>query len=244
MNEVIATAPTRIAYQSPDLELFIDARRWKRYWSKKLTPYIGGQVIEVGAGLGGSTEYMVNPRCSAWLCLEPDPSLVAQIPPRIAGGELPPYCSAQCGVLRDLAAEVSADTIVYIDVLEHIEDDEDEIRRATRHLRRGGHLIVLCPAFNLLYSELDKAVGHFRRYKRADITRLTPPELVVRKLFFLDSVGFFASLANRLLVKSSLPTAAQIALWDRLMVPLSRYAADWVFGSVFGKTIVAVWQKA
>lgn len=243
MNEVIGTAPTRIAYQSPDLELFIDARHWKQYWSKQVAPYIGGQVFEVGAGLGGSTEHMVNPRCSAWLCLEPDPSLVAQITPRITAGELPSYCSAQCGVLGDLAADLTADTIIYIDVLEHIEDDEEEIRLAARHLRIGGHLIVLCPAFNLLYSELDRAVGHFRRYKRADIARLTPPDLAVRKLFFLDSVGFFASLANRLLVKSSLPTAAQIALWDRLMVPLSRYAADRVFSSMFGKTIVAVWQK-
>lgn len=238
-----APTPARqITYQSPDLELFAEANNWKRYWSNSIGAYIKGRVIEVGAGLGVSTEYMVKPGCPEWICLEPDPSFAAHLSRRIDRGELPPCCSVKCGVLTDLASDVMADAILYIDVLEHIEDDEGEMRAAAGRLKCDGHVVVLSPAFHFLYSQFDRAVGHYRRYNKADIDRLTPPDLALETVFCLDSIGFFVSLANRLLLKSSMPTSAQIALWDRVMVPLSRYT-DGLFGSMFGKTIVAVWRK-
>ena len=233
---------TQTIYQSPDFQLFAEANNWKRYWSDNISAYIKGRVVEIGAGLGVSTEYMVKPGCPEWICLEPDPSFAAHLARRIDQGEWPRCCSAKCGVLTDLAANVMADTILYIDVLEHIEDDEGEMRAAASHLNREGHVIVLSPAFNFLYSQFDRAVGHHRRYNKADIERLTPPDLALKTVFCLDSIFFFASLANRLLLKSSMPTSAQIAVWDRVLVPLSRYT-DGLFGSMFGKTIVAVWRK-
>jgi SAM-dependent methyltransferase len=233
---------TQITYQSPDLELFAEANNWKRYWSNSIGAYIKGRVVEVGAGLGVSTEYMVKPEYPEWICLEPDPSFAAHLARRIERGELPRCCSVKCGILTDLTSNAMADTILYIDVLEHVEDDEGEMRAAASHLKRGGHVVVLSPAFNFLYSQFDRAVGHYRRYHKADIKRLTPPDLTLETVFCLDSIGFFASLANRLLLKSSMPTSAQVALWDRVMVPLSRYT-DRFFGTMFGKTIVAVWRK-
>jgi SAM-dependent methyltransferase len=242
MNQHPAKPPTQIAYESMDLELFAKAKNWKKYWSDKVRSYIRGRVIEVGAGLGASTEYMCEQEYPEWICLDPDPSNSSHLARRIASGELPAFCKAECCVLEDLAPSVMADTILYIDVLEHIKDDEAEMRVAVSHLRQGGHVIVLCPAFNFLYTPFDKAVGHHRRYDKGDIERLTAPGLALREVFFLDSVGFFASLANRIFLKSSMPSSGQIALWDRAMIPVSRYA-DGAFGAIFGKTIVLVWHK-
>jgi len=233
---------TRITYDSSDLALFAKARNWKTYWSGRLRSYIKGQVIEVGAGLGTSTEYMCKQEYPEWICLDPDPSHASHLAQRIASQELPPFCKVKCCVLKDLAVDVMVDTILYIDVLEHIENDEAEMRVAASHLKRGGQVVVLSPAFNCLYSPFDKTVGHRRRYSTKDIKRLTVKNLVVQKWFFLDSIGFFASLCNRTLLKSPMPSSAQIAIWDRVMVPVSRYA-DGVFGAVFGKTIVIVWEK-
>jgi hypothetical protein len=242
MDSGAAARPTQFAYDSPDLPLFAKALNWKKYWSAQLRPYIRGRVIEVGAGLGASTEQLCDRDYPEWLCLDPDPANAAHLAGRIARGELPRCCTARCGVLSDLAPSLTSDTILYIDVLEHIAEDETEMRVAAGHLERGGHLVVLSPAFDFLYSPFDKAVGHHRRYGRRDIGRLTVPVLALRDAFFLDSVGLLASLANRLLLRSSMPSASQIALWDRVMIPASRYA-DRLFGRTFGKSIVMVWRK-
>ena len=58
------------------------------------------------------------------------------------------------------------DTILYLHVLEHIENDQDEIREAEKRLKKGGHLLIMVPAHQKIYSNLDRAVGHYRRYER------------------------------------------------------------------------------
>ena len=62
------------------------------------------------------------------------------------------------------------------------------------------------------------------------------------RLHYLDSIGMLASLGNRLILKSSMPTRRQIALWDRLMVPISRLA-DPLLGHRLGKSVLGVWQR-
>jgi hypothetical protein len=115
--------------------------------------------------------------------------------------------------------------------------------RAARLLNPGGCLIVLAPAHQFLYSPFDRSIGHFRRYNMAGLKALTPPGCVADKVFMLDSAGFFASLANRLILRASMPTAGQIAFWDRTIVPISRLL-DPVTAFRFGKSVVAVWRAA
>jgi SAM-dependent methyltransferase len=147
------------------------------------------------------------------------------------------------GTIDQLDAALQYDAILYIDVLEHIEDDAGEVRNAVRRLRPGGRLIILAPAHQYLYSAFDKAIGHYRRYNLARLRELTPEGSVVAGAFMLDSAGFFASLANRLITRSAMPTAAQIRFWDRMLVPIAR-ATDPLTLHRFGKTAVIVWSPA
>jgi hypothetical protein len=149
----------------------------------------------------------------------------------------------QIGTVADVDRRSRFDAILYIDVLEHIEDDRREAERAAALLSQGGSLIVLSPAFPLLYSEFDRALGHFRRYTRRSLAAVMPPTLTRRRLEYLDSVGFLASLGNRLLLKQELPTARQIALWDRVMVPASR-VVDPVLARGFGRSVLAVYERS
>ena len=75
------------------------------------------------------------------------------------------------GLIADLPCVPSFDSIVYIDVLEHIKDDSAEIAAATARLRSNGTLVVLSPAHAWLFSAFDAAVGHYRRYAPGDCAR-------------------------------------------------------------------------
>jgi hypothetical protein len=131
---------------------------------------------------------------------------------------------------------------LYIDVLEHIEDDREELRRASELLTRGGAVIVLSPAFPSLFSEFDRSVGHYRRYTRRSLAAVFPSTLRCRRLFYLDSVGFMASAANRVMLRQSLPTIRQFGMWDRTMIPVSR-VVDPALGSLFGRSVVAIYER-
>jgi hypothetical protein len=243
LNERLAmTKSSSFPYIGTELELFSRATNWKNYIGKNLRPHIVGSVIEVGAGLGGSTKYLCNDSHEHWLCLEPDANHASHLKGLISARKLPPCCEAKCGVLADLPPGECADTIIFIDVLEHIENDEEEMRVAVSHLATGGHIVMLSPAFNFLYSPFDKAIGHYRRYSQKDAERLTVPPLALKQVFFLDSLGCFVSAANRLIMRASQPSVHQIQFWDKAIVPVSGLT-DKLFGRLFGRSIVMIWQK-
>ena len=229
------------SYCGGELEIFATVRHWKAYVRQQVSPWLGGRVLEVGAGLGATTGVLATLPHSDWLSLEPDGLLAEAIRRQVAAGTLPPV-AVRHGTVTALDAAERFDTILYIDVLEHIADDHGELARAASHLAPGGRLIVLSPAHPLLYSAFDRAIGHYRRYGRQTLQAAAPAELVLSRLSFLDSVGMLASLANRWLLRKDLPSAADIRLWDGVMVPLSR-VVDGVFGYRLGKSILAVWHK-
>ena len=228
-------------YEGGELALFAEARQWKTTLHRLLAPFLGKNVLEVGAGIGATTAHLCGNRQARWICLEPDPRLAAAIDSKIEQAMLPKCCTVIAGTLGDLAATDRYDTVLYIDVLEHIADDAGELAAAAAHLLAGGHLIVVAPAHPILTSPFDREVGHFRRYTAPALRRLSPRDCVAVTLFYADSLGLFLSLANRLLLRRNLPTAGQIQIWDRLVVPLSRLF-DRLTGRRLGKTVIAVWR--
>ena len=233
---------TAIDYAGTELDVFANALNWKEYSASVVRPYLRGRVLEVGAGLAGSTESFCSGNESEWCCLEPDPQLVGRIQERIAHGELPKNCRVETGILSDLPVMTKWDAIVYIDVLEHIEDDAAEVREAALRLAPGGSLVIVSPAHSWLYSEFDEAIGHFRRYTRKSLTEIIPEPLELRCLRYLDSVGVLLSLGNRMLLRSATPNHAQIGFWDRWVVPVSRFV-DPLLAYRLGKTVVGVWSR-
>ncbi len=220
------------------------ATRWKAYWSGKIKEHLGESVLEVGAGLGANTAYLWGPRQKHWLCLEPDPQLVSRIPETLSAQPWADRVEARPGILQDLPAVPAFDTILYIDVLEHIEHDREELAEAVKRLNSGGNIIVLSPAYQFLYTGFDQGLGHYRRYNKASLKACAPAGVKLQKLFHLDSIGLFASLSNKLVLhQSAPPSVSQVQFWDRYLVttsmlidPLIRFQA--------GKSIVAIWTKA
>jgi ubiquinone/menaquinone biosynthesis C-methylase UbiE len=231
----------RFTYVGSELELFARARKWKAYLEAQVRPFLGPTVLEVGAGIGATTEALGRRACEQWVCLEPDAQLASEIVARRRTGGLPDWVHVEVGTLETLELD-TFDSVIYIDVLEHIEDDRAELQRAARHLARGAHLVVLSPAHAWLYSPFDRAIGHYRRYSASSLQAIAPAGLRLVRLRYLDVIGTLTSAANRLFLTQQMPTPAQIALWDRLMVPVSR-VVDPLIGYGIGRSVLAVWQK-
>lgn len=229
-----------LAYVGQELDLFAQANNWKGYVASLLRPSIRGAVLEVGAGIGATTRALLNDSVTSWTCLEPDPALVVRLTESL--GSIRPEIRIVNGALDDIDAESVFDTILYVDVLEHIEDDSAELCLAARHLAAGGALVVLAPAFQVLYSDFDRALGHHRRYTARSLARVFPPGLVKRELFYADSLGAALSLANRFILRQESPIARQIRFWDRVIIPASRIA-DNVARHFLGRSVIGIYGR-
>jgi len=229
-------AAGQFRYAGSELTRLEKALNWKAYWRSQIGDFVGGDVLEVGAGIGANTKLLSKLLYRRWVCLEPDQELIRYI-------ELPPGGKLQKaeGSIEDLPEEERFDTILYIDVLEHIQDDRRELIRAKQHLRPGGNLIVLSPAWPFLFSPFDRAIGHYRRYTRESLRAAAPTGIEERRVVYLDSAGLLASAGNRLLLRSRMPAEKQILTWDRVLVPVSRVIDGWL-GWRVGKTVLGIWQ--
>ena len=229
-------------YAGSELDLFAAVHNWKTYWSNRIHPYVTGDVLEVGAGIGSNTPYLDSGDNGRWVCLEPDAGLVSQLTTNLVRSGNKRTYETITGTLQDLDSNLRFDTILYIDVLEHIEDDRAELANAASRLEVGGRIIVLSPAHQGLFTPFDAAIGHFRRYNRQMLRRISPSDLPLDRLFYLDSAGLALSGANLLLLRQSMPTTSQLRVWDKFVIPISRVLDRFLFNSV-GKSIVGVWQR-
>lgn len=221
-------------YGGEELELFQLASNWKGYWSSKIPSHEGGSGLEVGAGIGGNIQFLL-PKTGSLVVCEPDEYFCTKYLQIIANSNK--RVSLKFGTLQEIDAELKFDQIYYIDVLEHIKEDKLELIAASNHLNTGGSLFIVVPAHDFLYSNFDRKVGHFRRYNRDTIRQSTPPNLRIAELYYLDSVGFFLSLTNKISASKLSISIKKLLFWDKVLIPIS-VKIDWILRYRFGKSIL------
>jgi SAM-dependent methyltransferase len=229
-------------YAGQELEQARYATNWKAYFGSRLAKYIRGRVLEVGAGLGGTTIPLRTGSEREWVCIEPDASLAKELASTLAANPSPVPTRIVVGDIGTLDGGERFDCILYIDVLEHIEDDAGELARAAKLLAKGGSLVVLCPAFQVLFSAMDTALGHYRRYTARSLSAVFPTELRRREVFYLDSLGMVASLTNKFVLRQDTPGAGQVRFWDGFIIPISR-VLDRLVAHAAGRSVIAVFSR-
>jgi 2-polyprenyl-3-methyl-5-hydroxy-6-metoxy-1,4-benzoquinol methylase len=226
-------------YIGTELELFQYCLNWKKYFSSFIIPFLGDNVAEIGSGIGISTNVLCKKKHSRWLCVEPDHTMANVTLSKIKNHLLPDCCTVYNGFSNEL--EDKFDSVLYIDVIEHIEDDRGELNVASELLNKNGKLFILVPAHQFLFSPFDKSIGHYRRYNRKMLVDIIPDSLQIESVRYFDSIGFFLSLGNQIL-KSRMPTQKQLSFWDRKIVPMSKIF-DPLTGYKFGKSLLLVATK-
>ncbi len=223
-------------YPGKELENFDKAKIWRNYIYFEIKKFIRGSVLEVGAGIGSFTDNYKHLPEKITLS-EIDENNFRIIKNKFQKEKI----DFTNQLTKDLVAQF--DTIMYLNVLEHIEKDENEINDAFQKLKRDGCLIILVPAHNKLYSKFDKAIGHVKRYEINFFENLIVKDSKVEKIVFLDAMGYFLYYLNKIFFKEEVyPSKLKIFIWDKLFTPLT-FFLDKIFLNKFGKNILYVIRK-
>lgn len=209
---------------------------------RQFEPYLGSRVVEVGAGIGTFSEFLLGvPRVKELVAIEPAVNTFPHLEKRFAGNS---RVRTIKGYLGDHAASLAADSLVAVNVLEHIADHEGFIRDAHKVVITGGSLLLFVPALPAIYGTLDKAFEHERRYTRGSLRRVIESAgWNVRRVTYMNFPGIAAwFLAGRVMKKTHIATPEAKA-YDRLVVPwLSRL--ETAITPPIGSNLVAIAIRA
>lgn len=205
------------------------ARNYNEFLVHEVERHCAGadRLVDFGAGTG-TFAVMLRDRGLDVACVEADPALCGQL--RAKGFES--YMSIAAFEPASLEAVFS------LNVLEHIEDDTAAMAEVFSRLKPGGVFHVYVPAFQLLFSSMDRKVGHFRRYTKGSLlSQLRTAGFTIRRARYADSLGFAASLAFKWFGnKRGDLNPRGLMLYDRVAFPVSR-ALDLVCGPFLGKNL-------
>ena len=225
-------------YLNEVLEFFDISDNYRLYQIELFGNYVGKEILEVGAGRGKIIEILAQNSEKQFTLLELDKNFFDILNNK--------FNSKNIKVLEERTQNIKEkkfDTIFYLDVIEHIEDDRFELDTAYNLLKKNGHLIIIVPAFQILFSKFDQKVGHFRRYRKEFFKRYSDEKnLKIKKLVYFDFLGFFIILFSKLLnLTNSKKTTLGIKIWN-FLIPLSRLIDKITFHSI-GKSIVCIYEK-
>ena len=139
------------------------------------------------------------------------------------------------------------DAIFSSNVLEHIEDDQKTLNDIYKKLNKDGLLFLFLPAFEMLYSDMDKKVGHFRRYSAHDIKKkLEKAKFQIVYCCYLDSLGFFASFVMKIIgydEKKGIGSPKSLKFYDKYIIPISFFLDKIGLKFFFGKNLILLAKK-
>ena len=197
--------------------------------------------MEVGAGIGTVAELLLLKAApQALLLIEPDSENIAELRRRFGNDD---RVVVRHGYLEDADQSFSADTIVAVNVLEHVERPPEFLHAVSRNLVPGGALLLLVPAVPALYSSLDRAFDHYRRYTRSGLSKeLLTAGLDIDRLHYLNFVGVAAWFAAGHILRRTTLGRTQVRLYDRLVIPWLRRLESLVHPPI-GQSLLAIARK-
>ncbi len=216
-----------------------EAKNYRAAIVSEFAPYLTGRVLEVGAGIGQTSEAILSlPGITELVGVEPDENFQQGFRNRL------PQTRLVAGTTADLLPGENYDGAVMVNVLEHIEDDLAELVRLHGILSpKKGHLCLLIPARQEIFSDLDTHFGHFRRYNRTGLReKLHSAGYQIKELSYFNFVGYFAWLMRFRLMKKMSFEIEQVRLFDRKIFPPCHWLESKICRPPIGQSVIAVAQ--
>jgi hypothetical protein len=223
-------------YDGWELKFFDKSKNFRNYQLSLIKNYLKGHLAEVGPGNGiNLINYYKYPKKID--LFEPTKKLHLDLKKKFLKSKKVKFYN------KILSGGKKYDTIVYLDVIEHIKEDRKEIIKALKLLKKGGNLVISVPAFSHLYSNFDKDVGHFKRYSKNNFKKILE-DISFQKVNFIyyDSIGYLLSLLSKIFTSNYKNNFEQkIKLWDSI-IWLSKII-DFIIFRLFGKSLLIIIKK-
>jgi len=237
-----------VTYVGRDLEAMSFAENYHRWILRLFNPYLGRRLVEVGAGTGSFSELLLERGAEMLAAVEPSAEMHRALTRRLAGQPargattVKTYCALFRAVSEQLRAE-QPDSILYVNVMEHVRDDEGELAAIEQTLCPGGCLFVFVPALRWLYGSFDEQIGHFRRYAKTELEekcRRAGLRPILSEYF--DCAGIVPWWVKYRVLKSPRLGPGTVKFYDRFVVPAEE-ALESLIRPPLGKNIILVAEK-
>jgi SAM-dependent methyltransferase len=226
-------------YFGKDLEAMTFAKNYHQWVLAEFFPYLGCNVAEVGAGSGNFSTLLLKTNISRLTAFEPSPNMYPRLLETLSRDK---RAQAVNGFFGRAHPGEYFDSVLYVNVLEHIEDDAAELANVYDALHPGGHLLIFVPALPWLFSEFERQAGHFRRYRKKNLVELAQQSgYAIIKARHFDITGIIPWYINFVLLKNEF-TSGSVSLYDRMVVPVMR-VVEGLIPPPIGKNILMVAKK-
>lgn len=229
---------SEFSYASAELDSLAEARNYYGWIVDEFAPHLGRRIVEVGAGIGTFAEHMLERMpASDFLLVEPAQNNFPVLQERFRES---PRVRVQPGYFGAEMPEASADSVVAVNVMEHIPDDDDFLRNAHRCLAPGGKLLLFVPALPQIFGTLDEEFEHFRRYRRPQLTaQLRAAGFDPLRVKYVNMPGVFAWWLSGKVLRRRTVTARDARIYDRWVIPWVR-GLERHWSPPFGQSLLAV----
>jgi SAM-dependent methyltransferase len=235
-------------YTGRELEAMSVASNYHRWILDIFIPYLGRHLVEVGSGLGSFSKLILSSHaCETLSLVEPSREMCEQL--RVRMEQMPAipridvYHASFPEAAPDITAKQSPDSVIYVNVLEHIEDDEAELAAIHDALTPQGRVFIFVPALAWLYGAFDERVGHLRRYRKSELEgKLHRAGFRMLVSNYFDLAGVAPWWIKYCLLKSATMESGAVRFYDRYVVPSARRFESMITPPL-GKNLIVVAEK-
>jgi len=227
------------------LNALAKADKFNEWMYNTIAPYLGGNILEIGSGIGNLSRFFLNSETRISLSdirLNYYECLLNEFSGKPGIKEIIQMDLVDNDFDRKFAHLFNSfDGLFALNVIEHIEDDDLAVKNCKKLLKPGGKLVILVPAYQWLYNKLDKGLEHYRRYTKTSLKKLMGRQLEVIHAQYFNLAGIFGWFLVGTIMKKNMIPGSNVHVYNTL-VPFFRLADKLIFNQA-GLSAIAVGKK-